>query len=384
MVSPRAFFSGDADVLERKIQLREINVLTIFLQGPAGSEVEVEIDAMVSSPPPPEVEFRAEPERIELGQSTILSWSTRYAQQVRIEPGVGDVALSGSVEVSPTKTTTYVLTATGEGSTTSEFAEVTVVIPPPTAELRAEPSQISLGQCSLLVWSSTYAESAWIKPGIGDVPLSGSLDICPQQDTTYRLTVNGIGGTATAEVTVEVTQPQVGCDEGGGDFELEVDMPLDGDLISREDGPCIPVSGWIASGVGFENQEGAEVFVNGNPAQVYGDAFSGDVCLGFGEKRILVEAQYIEEECFEECWEEGDETVCNEVCEWVEQYAWRELCVYLGHASPVDLMITEPPDNITVRDPEISVKGIVFPMKPLLPSRVRKLWSHQKVGLPGR
>lgn len=65
-------------------------------------------------------------ETIRVGASANLTWSTTGDTSVTIEPGVGDVSDGNRVDVSPTETTTYTLTATNEfGSTTQE---VTVMV----------------------------------------------------------------------------------------------------------------------------------------------------------------------------------------------------------------------------------------------------------------
>jgi len=59
--------------------------------------------------------FAAHPAKIIPGQSAKLSWSTQNATEVRIEPEIGPTPPSGSHDVSPARTTTYVLTARGKG-----------------------------------------------------------------------------------------------------------------------------------------------------------------------------------------------------------------------------------------------------------------------------
>jgi hypothetical protein len=62
--------------------------------------------------------FNANPDTIEKGKSSSLTWSVSGASKVSISPGIGTVGLTGSQSISPSKTTTYTLTATNEfGST---------------------------------------------------------------------------------------------------------------------------------------------------------------------------------------------------------------------------------------------------------------------------
>jgi len=58
--------------------------------------------------------FNANPDIVEKGESSILTWSVTSATKVSIEPGIGTVSLTGSQRIFPDKNTTYTLTATNE------------------------------------------------------------------------------------------------------------------------------------------------------------------------------------------------------------------------------------------------------------------------------
>lgn len=68
---------------------------------------------------------------IEKGESSTLTWSTTGATNVTIDPGIGDVSISGNRAVSPSSTSTYTLTAKGQGGITTATAQVSVSVPPP-------------------------------------------------------------------------------------------------------------------------------------------------------------------------------------------------------------------------------------------------------------
>lgn len=90
-------------------------------------------------PPPPSAtaptaSLSANPNTIDPGQSTTLTWQTTNASDVSID-GVGPVDLSGSRQVTPADSTTYRLIAKGAGGTQEATARVTVnaaPAPPPT------------------------------------------------------------------------------------------------------------------------------------------------------------------------------------------------------------------------------------------------------------
>src|SRR5690349_24708244 len=83
-------------------------------------------------PPPaaPTASLTANPDSVQKGQSTTLSWQTSNATDVSIE-GVGAVQASGSQQVTPQDSTTYTLNAKGPGGTQTATARVTVTQPPP-------------------------------------------------------------------------------------------------------------------------------------------------------------------------------------------------------------------------------------------------------------
>jgi len=75
--------------------------------------------------------FTTSPETVSSGQSVTLNWDISGATTAAIEPAVGSVAPSGTTPVSPTRTTTYTLTATNEGG--SATGSVTVTVTPAVA-----------------------------------------------------------------------------------------------------------------------------------------------------------------------------------------------------------------------------------------------------------
>lgn len=70
--------------------------------------------------PEPTAELTVSASSIERGESVTLSWETAHAVRAEIDQGVGvlDPVEGGEVEVSPARTTTYELTATGREGTT--------------------------------------------------------------------------------------------------------------------------------------------------------------------------------------------------------------------------------------------------------------------------
>ena len=94
-------------------------------------------NSAISSMPPPGngsaptiTSFSADPESINSGSSSMLSWATSGATSIAITPGTfTSTSASGSTSVSPTATTTYTLTATNATGSTTSTAIVTVTAP---------------------------------------------------------------------------------------------------------------------------------------------------------------------------------------------------------------------------------------------------------------
>lgn len=162
----------------------------------------------VTSPALRIAQFSASPMTITAGQSTTLSWATDNATNVTIS-GIGAVANNGTQQVSPSGTTTYVLTATAAGGQT-QTAQVTVQVNaaavPRIIRFTVGPMSIVSGTRATLVWAVENADTVNIS-GIGGVELVGTADVTPAADTTYTLTATNSSGQVTAQTSLTVTAP---------------------------------------------------------------------------------------------------------------------------------------------------------------------------------
>ncbi len=96
-------------------------------------------------PPPaaPTASLSASPDTVQKGQSVTLTWQTTNATDVSIE-GIGAVQPNGSQQVTPSDSTTYTLTAKGDGGTQQATARVTVTSPPPPPPTASSPTEQEL------------------------------------------------------------------------------------------------------------------------------------------------------------------------------------------------------------------------------------------------
>jgi hypothetical protein len=152
------------------------------------------------------------------GESATIVYATVNATTVSVNNGVGNVPPSGSFVVSPTTNTTYTITATNTGGSTT--CNVTVQVTPGTApriiRFTANPTTIDQGGTSTLVWQVENATTVSIAPTVGTVALIGTSDVKPQQTTTYTLTATNNFGSVTATATVTVNVPVTPPPGGGG------------------------------------------------------------------------------------------------------------------------------------------------------------------------
>ena len=80
--------------------------------------------------PAPTASLSANPNTLDKGQSTTLTWQTTNTTDVSLE-GMGPVEANGSKQVTPADSTTYRLVAKGPGGTQEATARVTVNAAPP-------------------------------------------------------------------------------------------------------------------------------------------------------------------------------------------------------------------------------------------------------------
>ena len=170
-----------------------------------GGTITAQVEVQVNATPAPTIILTATPQSIFPYEVSLLCWHAENADSVFIDNGVGAVATEGTIQVSPAATTTYTATATNAGGTAS--ASTTVSVDDtlgPSAAIYSSLEIVPAGGTAILSWSSLHALSASIDNGIGNVPVSGSLNVTPIHTTTYTLSVMNQNGTASASVKIVV------------------------------------------------------------------------------------------------------------------------------------------------------------------------------------
>lgn len=159
------------------------------------------------------VTLSAAPSTIDEGQSSTLSWSARSATSCSAS-WTSSSATSGSESVSPAATTTYSISCTDGRRSASDSVTVivnAVTTPAPTVSLSASPATIDAGQLATLSWSSTDANTcsaSWTSSSA----TSGSESVSPGATTTYSISCDGDGGSASDSSSVTVNSTGGGYD----------------------------------------------------------------------------------------------------------------------------------------------------------------------------
>ena len=116
----------DQAVLKANQARDAANALCPVKAAPAPT-VETRKVAPAPAAPAPTVSISASPSSVAEGKCTMLSWAATNASSASIDQGVGKVDTSGSRQVCPARTTTYTLSASGDGGSRDASATVTVV-----------------------------------------------------------------------------------------------------------------------------------------------------------------------------------------------------------------------------------------------------------------
>lgn len=171
---------------------------------------------------PPTAQLSAQNTSLSCGQSTNLDWKTGDAASISIT-SLGDVPAQGDRPVSPTKNTTYELTAMGPGGKATQDVTVnvnrqptvTISLSNPEVRYHQVGDKVEEDGSTTVTWSTSGANSVVVDP-LNSHATSGSetIEAKPKQTSVgpvneninYTLTAsNACGGTTTQTATLHVT-----------------------------------------------------------------------------------------------------------------------------------------------------------------------------------
>jgi len=186
--------------------------------------------------------FESNTAYLDSGQSAELTWLVSPGlTALTLDDGAGPVDVlaqtidcEGSLEVSPTATTTYTLTGTGPLGSESLEVLVTVDEAAVINSFTSNVTEVSPGSNVTLSWDVTNGSTVTIDNGIGEVDSgSGSVIVPVDEETTFTLTASNSQGNVTGSVTitlVDASLPVAHWKVG------EAPGELDGDILVGEGG----------------------------------------------------------------------------------------------------------------------------------------------------
>jgi hypothetical protein len=163
--------------------------------------------------------FEATPAAVIPGAQTTLTWAIsgdtsnfgiRDSQGNNVDVG-NQTSVSGSAVVSPTQTTTYILTASNPAESVNATETVTLLPSPPQINsFTSNVSLVAIGATAQLSWSITRAASVSIMDELGNSidltalsPVADSVVVVLDGPHTFTLTASNAGGQTTADVFID-------------------------------------------------------------------------------------------------------------------------------------------------------------------------------------
>jgi len=236
-------FNRHVYTLKAVINLKDKNSISIKVMGEPGTHLTVEIRQTVN---PPSVALNAEPDAISYGESSILTWRSSNADTCKIEPGIGSVDANGSLSVSPTTTTRYMITATGPAGTKRASATVSVTVRI-SIDILSPKNGETLSRPYLMV-QGTIANPAGNETGVavngvtaivyGNQFVANYVPLEPGDNAIVASAADTEGNMATSSITINALTPtnyiRLYTDSASGVAPLAARLAVDGSFSFPE------------------------------------------------------------------------------------------------------------------------------------------------------
>jgi hypothetical protein len=154
-------------------------------------------------------QFYATAPQLARGEKELLCYGVENASSVWLSPPRRELsaALSRCVDVEPTETTTYTITAEGPSGTASKQVTVTLgAAKAKIVEVRVSSLDVKQGNPVSICYKVSNAKSVRVEPHIAPSANSPNCGVDnPKRTTTYTVTATGVSGDQDQErVTVKV------------------------------------------------------------------------------------------------------------------------------------------------------------------------------------
>ncbi len=162
--------------------------------------------------------FTATPAFVRSGVASSVRWDWTYANTptpapaCSIDQGVGGISNGGFATVTQSADRTYTLTCTNAGGSSTAIVLVKIAVAPQIGTFTASPSTIPYNTTASVTWTYTFANVpepapvCSIEHGIGTISSGQSSTLSLTASRVFRITCTNLGGTATAEATVNVDE----------------------------------------------------------------------------------------------------------------------------------------------------------------------------------
>jgi hypothetical protein len=216
------------------------NTVEVELKSKPESHLTIEIIQTGLQPrPKPTVTISANPASITSGAETTLTWTSTDADTCKIDNGIGEVSLNGSLSVSPTQTTTYTITATAPGGTATATAvvdvktiDITITSPLDGGSLTGT-STIVTGTINNYNGTETGVTVNGIPATLSNNQFAvNNVPLTAGQNTITATATDTNGATATKSITVNATPAanylKISAYPDSGTSPLEVTLRING------------------------------------------------------------------------------------------------------------------------------------------------------------
>lgn len=191
------------------LTLKLIAILTILIILGGCNKSDNDDNSGTGQPQSPEISIIASPTAVSPNDSTSLDWSSTNATSCTASgdwSGIKDT--SGTEVISQLQTdSTFTLSCTGDGGSTSASVNVTVSTQPvTTVSLSADPTSVPLNGTTTLSWDSSNADSCTASGDwSGSKDVSGSETISAlTSDSNFILSCSDANGSASDSVDVTI------------------------------------------------------------------------------------------------------------------------------------------------------------------------------------
>jgi hypothetical protein len=179
--------------------------------------------------------FTANPDSLSQGQASSLAWTAGNFETLTLNPGEMDVSTLTTIDVTPSQTTTYTLSAELDGVVVTREATVVVDELPVINSFTVSDELIAPAENTTLAWDVSGADTVSIVPLPGVAAATGTTVVSPTETTEYTLTAANGSGSVEASLVITVDA-------------------IDSALVNRFD-PALPgqTGGALLDGIGATN-----------------------------------------------------------------------------------------------------------------------------------